>query len=89
VHGRPTPIVHDGTRLFDGLPNPFLACRYHSLYVARELPAVLVATAHTRHGEVMAVQHRDHPTFGVQFHPESFRTPLGPHLLANFLREVA
>jgi len=89
VHGRPTPIVHDGTGLFLGMPSPFPACRYHSLYVARELPAELVATAHTRSGEVMALRHRDHPTFGVQFHPESFRTPLGVHLLANFLREVA
>jgi anthranilate synthase/aminodeoxychorismate synthase-like glutamine amidotransferase len=89
VHGRATPIVHDGTGLFRGMPSPFLACRYHSLYVARELPRALVATAHTGRGEVMAVRHRDHPTFGVQFHPESFRTPLGAHLLANFLREVA
>src|SRR5262245_7587805 len=89
VPGRPTPILHDGAGLFYGLPSPFLACRYHSLYVARELPEALVATAHTGRGEVMAVRHRDHATFGVQFHPESFRTPLGPRLLANFLREVA
>ena len=89
VHGRPTPILHDGTGLFAGLPSPFPACRYHSLYVSRELPAALVAIAHTGRGEVMAVRHREHATFGVQFHPESFRTPLGPHLLANFQREVA
>ena len=89
VHGRPTPIVHDGTGLFDGLPSPFPACRYHSLYVARELPQALVATAHSAHGEVMALRHREHATFGVQFHPESFRTPLGVRLLANFLRVVA
>ncbi|MCK5940521.1 MAG: aminodeoxychorismate/anthranilate synthase component II, partial [Planctomycetes bacterium] len=69
VHGRPTPISHDGTGVFVGLPQPLLACRYHSLYVPRPLPAVLRATAHDDAGEVMAVQHRDHPTHGVQFHP--------------------
>ncbi|HEX6810179.1 MAG TPA: aminodeoxychorismate/anthranilate synthase component II [Planctomycetota bacterium] len=89
VHGRTTAILHDGTGIFHGLPSPFPACRYHSLYVARELPAMLVATAHAAGGEVMALRHREHATFGVQFHPESFRTPLGPRLLANFLREVA
>jgi para-aminobenzoate synthetase component II len=89
VHGRASPIVHDGTGLFAGLPSPFDACRYHSLYVARDLPEALVATARTPQGDVMALRHRCHPTFGVQFHPESFRTPLGTRLLANFLREVA
>ena len=89
VHGRATPIHHDGTGLFVGLGQPFLACRYHSLYVAPTLPAPLVATAHSERGEVMALRHRQHPTFGVQFHPESFKTPDGPRLLANFLREVA
>ena len=89
VHGRPTPVRHDGAGLFAGLPDPLPACRYHSLYVAAPLPAALRATAHTEHGEVMAVQHQNHATFGVQFHPESFRTPDGPRLLANFLREVA
>lgn len=89
VHGRPTPIVHDGTGLFAGLPQPWPACRYHSLYVAEPLPAELVATARTAAGDVMALRHRRHPTFGVQFHPESFRSEGGPRLLANFLREVA
>jgi para-aminobenzoate synthetase component 2 len=88
MHGRTSPIAHDGRRLFAGLPNPLPACRYHSLYV-RALPAELVATARTADGEVMALQHRTHPTFGVQFHPESFRTEHGNALLANFLREVA
>lgn len=88
VHGRATPIVHDATGLFAGLPQPLSACRYHSLYVAAPLPAALVATAHDEHGGVMALRHREHPTFGVQFHPESFRTPDGPRLLANFLREI-
>lgn len=89
VHGRATPIQHDGKGLFAGLPQPLLACRYHSLYVGRNLPAALVATAFTPSGDVMALRHRRHPTFGVQFHPESFRTPDGPRLLRNFLAEVA
>jgi len=89
VHGRTSPIRHGATGLFAGLPDPLHACRYHSLYVAPPLGPELVATAHLDSGEVMAVQHRAHPTFGVQFHPESFRTQLGQRLLANFLREVA
>ena len=89
VHGRTTPIVHDGSGLFAGLPQRWAACRYHSLYVAAPLPDELAATAHTDAGEVMALRHREHPTFGVQFHPESFRTDGGTRLLANFLREVA
>jgi anthranilate synthase/aminodeoxychorismate synthase-like glutamine amidotransferase len=88
VHGRPTPVWHDGRGLFAGLPQPLAACRYHSLYVD-ELPAALVATAHDGGGRVMALRHREHATFGVQFHPESFRTPDGERLLANFLREAA
>jgi anthranilate synthase/aminodeoxychorismate synthase-like glutamine amidotransferase len=89
VHGRPTPIHHDGTGVFADLPQPLLACRYHSLYVPRTLPDALRATAHSDAGEVMAVQHRTHPTHGVQFHPESFRTEHGERLLGNFLREAA
>ena len=87
-HGRTSPIAHDGTGVFAGLPQPLVACRYHSLYVATPLPAELRATAHTATGEVMAVQHHAQPTFGVQFHPESFRTEHGARLLANFLRAV-
>ncbi len=89
VHGRTTPIHHDAEGLFAGLPQPWSVCRYHSLYVAAALPEPLVATAHTASGDVMALRHRTHPTFGVQFHPESFRTEHGTRLLANFLREVA
>jgi anthranilate synthase/aminodeoxychorismate synthase-like glutamine amidotransferase len=88
VHGRPSAIHHDGTGLFEGLPMPLSACRYHSLYVA-DLPPELIANAHTDRGEIMALRHREHPTFGVQFHPESFRTPDGERLLANFLRCTA
>ncbi|MCC7397726.1 MAG: aminodeoxychorismate/anthranilate synthase component II [Planctomycetes bacterium] len=89
VHGRATTIEHDGSGLFVGLPRPLSACRYHSLYVAAPPPAPLVAPAFTPAGEVMALRHATARTFGVQFHPESFRTPDGPRLLANFLREVA
>lgn len=89
VHGRATAIHHDGTGLFRGLQSPLSACRYHSLYVDRPLPDELVAVAHDATGAVMALRHREHATYGVQFHPESFRTPAGPHLLRNFLAEVA
>ncbi|MFN9331913.1 MAG: anthranilate synthase component II [Planctomycetota bacterium] len=89
MHGRTCRIDHAADGLFAGLPQPLEVCRYHSLYVADPLPAELVATARTGDGAVMALRHRAHPTFGVQFHPESFRTPAGPALLANFLREVA
>lgn len=86
VHGRTTPIRHDTRGLFAGLPDPWSACRYHSLYVADPLPPCLQTTARDEHGQVMALRHREHPTFGVQFHPESFRTPHGQRLLANFLQ---
>jgi anthranilate synthase/aminodeoxychorismate synthase-like glutamine amidotransferase len=89
-HGRTSSIHHDRSALFAGLPEPFPACRYHSLCVdGATLPPELEVTARTPAGEIMALRHRAHPTFGVQFHPESFRTPDGPGLLANFLREVA
>ncbi|MBK8100424.1 MAG: aminodeoxychorismate/anthranilate synthase component II [Planctomycetes bacterium] len=89
-HGRTSPISHDRTGLFAGLPQPLVACRYHSLCVdPTTLPPELLPTAWTAAGELMALRHRNHATFGVQFHPESFRSPDGPRLLANFLREVA
>lgn len=87
VHGRTSAIRHDGAAVFAGLPEPMTVCRYHALYVA-DLPPALTATAHTATGECMALRHREHPTFGVQFHPESFRTEGGTALLANFLREA-
>ncbi|MGC6489153.1 MAG: anthranilate synthase component II [Planctomycetota bacterium] len=89
VHGRPTPVTHDGAGVFAGLPQPLMACRYHSLYVPSAVQAPLRATAHSESGEVMAVRHAEHPTHGVQFHPESFRTECGEQLLDNWLREVA
>jgi len=85
-HGKPWPIQHNETGLFRGLPNPLQACRYHSLAVVRSsLPDILQVSATSPEGVVMAIHHRTHPTFGVQFHPESFRTPLGLGLLKNFL----
>ncbi len=89
VHGRPTPVLHDGGGLFEGLPQPLSACRYHSLYVEDALPPALRATARSERGEIMALQHQEHPTHGVQFHPESFRSDAGPQLLQNFLLEAA
>lgn len=86
MHGKTSPVLHDGKTLFRGLPSPFEAMRYHSLIVDREsLPAELVITAETPEGEVMALRHRDCPLEGVQFHPESVLTEEGKRLLANFL----
>jgi anthranilate synthase/aminodeoxychorismate synthase-like glutamine amidotransferase len=87
VHGRASRVRHDGTRLFEGLPNPLTVGRYHSL-VAEEstLPPMLRVTARTDDGLVMACEHESHPTWGVQFHPESILTEGGHALIANFLR---
>jgi anthranilate synthase/aminodeoxychorismate synthase-like glutamine amidotransferase len=85
MHGKTSPIYHDGLGLFKGLPNPFEATRYHSLVVEEPLPPTLVATAHTDRGELMGLRHRDFPASGVQFHPESILTEHGPQLLMNFL----
>jgi len=89
MHGKTSPIRHDGKGVFAGLKNPFTATRYHSLAVEKEdLPAVLEVTAWTDDGEIMGVRHRTRPVFGVQFHPESIATECGYDLLANFL-EIA
>jgi anthranilate synthase component II len=84
VHGKASVISHDGRGLFDGLPQDFLAGRYHSL-AATTIPDVLEVSANCGDGEVMAVRHRELPVDGVQFHPESVLTPLGPDLARNFL----
>ena len=85
MHGKTSQIYHDGQGLFDGLPSPFEATRYHSLIVEEPLPDCLEVTAFTIDGEVMSLRHRSHPTFGVQFHPESILTRYGKQLLKNFL----
>src|SRR6185312_4686008 len=84
VHGKATIVAHDGRGLFTGLPEDFLAGRYHSL-AATSLPDALEISATAADGEVMAVRHRDLPVDGVQFHPESVLTPVGRELAANFL----
>ena len=90
MHGKTSPIEHDGKTIFEGLANPFDATRYHSLVVRREtLPACLEVSAWTREGETMGLRHREHPIEGVQFHPESILTLEGKRLLANFLKRVA
>lgn len=85
-HGKASPIIHEGTSLFQGIKNPFRAARYHSLIVSEEnFPAELRITARCDQGEVMGLQHHEYPLFGVQFHPESLLTESGYILLKNFL----
>jgi anthranilate synthase/aminodeoxychorismate synthase-like glutamine amidotransferase len=84
LHGKSSPIAHDGKGIFAGLPANFEAGRYHSL-AALDVPAELEVTARTPDGEVMGVRHRELPIEGVQFHPESVLTPLGNELAENFL----
>jgi anthranilate synthase/aminodeoxychorismate synthase-like glutamine amidotransferase len=84
LHGKASPIEHDGRGLFHGLPESFEAGRYHSL-AATSVPECLEVSASCADGEVMAVRHRELPVDGVQFHPESVLTPLGPQLAKNFL----
>ena len=86
VHGKTTDIEHDGEGVFAGLPSPLTVGRYHSLVVDPDLPGALRVTA-TGGGVVMAVQHRELPAIGVQFHPESVLTPDGKQLLRNFLAQ--
>jgi anthranilate synthase/aminodeoxychorismate synthase-like glutamine amidotransferase len=89
MHGKTSFVHHDGGAPFAGLPNPFEATRYHSLVVeADSLPPELVVSAWTEDRVVMGLRHRSHPTYGVQFHPESILTGEGKRLLRNFLDEV-
>ena len=86
MHGKTSPIEHEGRSLFKGLPSPFTATRYHSLAVRREtLPDELEVTAWTADGEIMGLTHRTRPIHGVQFHPESIATEHGHDMIANFL----
>jgi anthranilate synthase component II len=87
MHGKTSPIKHNGKDLFAGMPNPFAATRYHSLVIERATaPACLEITAETDEGEIMGIKHRALPIWGVQFHPESILTENGRQILRNFLR---
>jgi anthranilate synthase/aminodeoxychorismate synthase-like glutamine amidotransferase len=87
MHGKVSPVHHDGKGLFAGLPQDFEAGRYHSLIAeAESIPPMLEVTARTAEGEIMGVRHRSLPIEGVQFHPESVLTPDGPILMGNFLK---
>ena len=87
MHGKLSPMRHQGQGVFEGLPSPFGATRYHSLTIEREgFPEVLEVTAETDDGVIMGLRHRELPIHGVQFHPESIATEHGHALLANFLR---
>ncbi|RZJ41246.1 MAG: aminodeoxychorismate/anthranilate synthase component II [Brevundimonas sp.] len=86
MHGKTSPMLHEGKSVFRGLPSPFTATRYHSLAVKREtLPDVLEVTAWTADGEIMGLAHKTRPIHGVQFHPESIATEHGHDLIGNFL----
>ena len=86
MHGKTSLITHDGDFIYDRLPNPFMATRYHSLVVEKEtLPECLKIASHSEEGLIMGLKHRSLPVFGVQFHPESILTEVGKQLLHNFL----
>ncbi|MDX8404548.1 MAG: aminodeoxychorismate/anthranilate synthase component II [Mariprofundus sp.] len=85
MHGKTSPIEHDGKAIFADIPSPFTATRYHSLIVPEPLPDCLIKTAWTAEGELMGLRHREHPTFGLQFHPDSILTEHGHTMLKNFL----
>ncbi len=86
MHGKTSPVHHDGKFLFEGIPSPFEATRYHSLIVKRDtFPDCLEITAETEEGEIMGLRHKEFPIYGVQFHPESILTAEGKTILRNFL----
>ncbi|NIJ17020.1 anthranilate synthase component 2 [Sphingobium vermicomposti] len=85
MHGKTSPVTHDGTGLFEGLPSPFTATRYHSLIV-EDIPECLIVNATSDDGSVMGFRHKSLPIHSVQFHPESIATEYGHDMLANFLR---
>lgn len=86
MHGKTSNIINDGKTIFRGLPNPFVAGRYHSLIVKRDsLPACFEVSAETEEGELMGIRHREYPAEGIQFHPESVLTPNGKRIIRNFL----
>lgn len=86
MHGKTSPMYHDGKTIFQGIPNPFHATRYHSLIVKKEtLPDCLEVSSWTEEGEIMGIRHKELPIEGVQFHPESIMTSHGKELLQNFI----
>ncbi|MFZ3064313.1 MAG: aminodeoxychorismate/anthranilate synthase component II [Nitrospirota bacterium] len=87
MHGKTSMIFHDGKTIFEGIPNPFEATRYHSLIIKREtIPSCLEISAETKEGEIMGVRHKEFKVEGVQFHPESILTKAGMDILRNFLK---
>jgi len=89
MHGKTSPVHHDGKTIFTGLPNPFSAGRYHSLIVRPDtLPDCLEVSAHTEEGEIMGLRHGTYPVEGIQFHPESVLTPQGKRIIRNFLQQI-
>jgi anthranilate synthase/aminodeoxychorismate synthase-like glutamine amidotransferase len=85
MHGKVSRVYHNSSGIFSGVPSPFNATRYHSLIVEEPIPDDLEVTAFTSQGEVMGVRHKEYPTVGVQFHPESILTEHGKRILQNFL----
>lgn len=89
MHGKTSLIYHDNKGIYQGLPNPFEATRYHSLVIDRvSIPECLTVTAETEDGEIMGVRHTEYPIDGIQFHPESILTKVGKSLLENFLNAM-
>lgn len=89
MHGKVSDIHHDGKGVFSGLPNPFVATRYHSLIVERETcPDCFTISAETQDGIIMGIRHKEHPIEGIQFHPESILTEVGKDLLRNFVDSI-
>ena len=87
IHGKTSLVYHNGKDLYQGIENPFVATRYHSLIVKNEsLPNCLVKTAWTGEDEIMGIRHKEYPVFGMQFHPESILTKVGEKLLRNFIK---
>lgn len=87
MHGKVSPVYHDGKVIYEGMKNPFRATRYHSLVVKKDsLPSELLVTAYTKEGEIMGIRHRSFPVEGVQFHPESIMTEEGKKLIRNFVK---
>jgi len=89
MHGKTSTVTCDGKNLYRGIRKPFQAMRYHSLAVARDsLPDCMEISAESEDGEIMGIRHRQHPTEGIQFHPESIMTPVGKRLLRNFVNST-